>query len=130
MRTLADLSIDRSSRLTLQDQLARQIRDLIQSGALAPGEALPSTRDLAAELEVSRNTAIYAYDRLVSEGYLDATPRSGVEVSSTIALTRHARRQPAVRAPATPATTPGDHPPLRPPGSSGSAGPAAGPGRR
>lgn len=115
MRTLADLSIDRSSRLTLQDQLARQIRDLIQSGALAPGEALPSTRDLAAELEVSRNTAIYAYDRLVSEGYLDATPRSGVEVSSTIALTRHARRQPAVRAPAAPATAPGDHPPLRPP---------------
>ena len=73
MRTLADLSIDRSSRFTLQDQLARQIRDLIQSGALAPGEPLPSTRDLAAELEVSRNTAIYAYDRLVSE---DGTTRT------------------------------------------------------
>ena len=35
MRTLADLSIDRSSRLTLQDQLARQIRDLIHWSKLA-----------------------------------------------------------------------------------------------
>ena len=115
MRTLADLSIDRSSRLTLQDQLARQIRDLIQSGALAPGEALPSTRDLAAELEVSRNTAIYAYDRLVSEGYLDSAPRSGVAVSSTIALTRHARRAPAARTPLAPAAAPRERPPLSPP---------------
>lgn len=115
MRTLADLSIDRSSRLTLQDQLARQIRDLIQSGALAPGESLPSTRDLAAELEVSRNTAIYAYDRLVSEGYLDSAPRSGVSVSSTIALTRHARRSPSPLEPVIPATTQGSHPPLSPP---------------
>ncbi len=115
MRTLADLSIDRTSRLTLQDQLARQIRDLIQSGALAPGEALPSTRDLAAELEVSRNTAIYAYDRLVSEGYLDSAPRSGVSVSSEIALTRHARRAVTPRATTAPASAPGEPAPLRSP---------------
>jgi len=115
MRTLADLSIDRSSRLTLQDQLARQIRDLIQSGALAPGEALPSTRDLAAELEVSRNTAIYAYDRLVSEGYLESSPRSGIQVSSEVALARHARRASARRESALLAPSPEDHPPLRPP---------------
>ena len=121
MHTLADLSIDRSSRLTLQDQLARQIRELIQSGALAPGDPLPSTRDLAAELEVSRNTAIYAYDRLVSEGYLDSAPRSGVAVSSTIALTRHARRTAAAigaigaPGPAESAPAPGPRPPLGPP---------------
>ncbi len=48
---------------------------------------------------MSRNTAIYAYDRLVSEGYLDSAPRSGVSVSSTIALTRHARRSAAAPAP-------------------------------
>lgn len=102
MRTFADLSIDRSSRFTLQEQLARQIRELIQSGALSPGETLPSTRDLAAELDVSRNTAIYAYDRLVSEGYLDSAPRSRVAVSSSIALTRHVRRDPNPR-PRTPA---------------------------
>ncbi len=121
MRTLADLSIDRSSRFTLQDQLARQIRDLIQSGALAPGDPLPSTRDLAAELEVSRNTAIYAYDRLVSEGYLDSAPRSGVSVSSTLAMARHARRSvlprdPVVwRDPVAPPAVAIGRAPLRPP---------------
>jgi GntR family transcriptional regulator/MocR family aminotransferase len=120
MNTLSDLTIDRSSRLTLQDQLARQIRELIQSGALAPGDSLPSTRDLAAELEVSRNTAIYAYDRLVSEGYLDSSPRSGISVSSTLALTRHARRTAASAgapgpAELSPAAAPGARLPLGPP---------------
>src|SRR5207302_1759395 len=68
MRTLSDLWIDRSARPTLQDQLARQIRERIRSGDLAPGDPLPSTRDLASELKLSRNTAVYAYERLISEG--------------------------------------------------------------
>jgi len=102
MRTLAGIWIDRSSRLTLQDQLARQIRERIQRGVLSPGDPLPSTRDLAAELEVSRNTAIYAYDRLVSEGYLQSTPRSGVAVSAALQLGRYSRRTP-VPVPAAPA---------------------------
>ena len=97
MRTLGGLWLDRSARATLQDQVARHIRDLIQSGTLAPGDLLPSTRDLAAQLKVSRNTAVYAYDRLISEGYLESMPRSGVFVSSSITLSRHSRRpsQPA-----------------------------------
>ncbi|MEO8218297.1 MAG: PLP-dependent aminotransferase family protein, partial [Acidobacteriota bacterium] len=95
MRTLSGLWIDRSQRPTLQDQLARQIRERIRSGGLAPGDALPSTRDLASELKVSRNTAVYAYERLISEGYLDSSPRSGVFVSTSITLPRYLKR-PAV----------------------------------
>jgi GntR family transcriptional regulator/MocR family aminotransferase len=86
MRTLAGLWIDRAARPTLQDQLARQIRERIRSGDLGPGDPLPSTRDLAADLKVSRNTAVYAYERLISEGYLQAASRTGIFVSPSISI--------------------------------------------
>lgn len=91
MRTLQGLWLDRGSRLTLQDQLARQVKELIQRGILAPGQALPSSRELAIELSVSRNTVVYAYDRLMSEGYLEPQPRSAVLVSPSISLSRHSK---------------------------------------
>lgn len=91
MKTLEGIWLDRASRFTLQDQLTRQVKELIQRGMLSPGEALPSTRELAAELKVSRNTAVYAYDRLVSEGYLEPLARSGVFVSPSISLSRHSK---------------------------------------
>src|SRR5438093_13712709 len=87
MRTLS-LWIDRSARPTLQDQLARQIRERIRSGELAPGDPLPSTRDLASELKLSRNTAVYAYERLISEGYLESASRAGIFVSRSITMPR------------------------------------------
>ena len=92
MRTLSGLWIDRSARPTLQDQLARQIRERIRSGDLAPGDSLPSTRDLASELKVSRNTAVYAYERLISEGYLESASRTGIFVSRSITIPRDSKR--------------------------------------
>ncbi len=112
MRTLEGLWLDRTSRVTLQEQLARQIKELIQSGVLSPGDALPSTRDVATGLNVSRNTAVNAFDRLLSEGYLESVARSGLFVSSSIALSPHstwpvrpklARSRVPVPAPAVPA---------------------------
>src|SRR5437763_3625212 len=102
MRTLSNLWIDRSARPTLQDQLARQIRERIRNGELGPGEALPSTRDLATELKLSRNTAVYAYERLISEGYLESSSRSGVFVSRSITLPRDSRRMPIAKKNAAP----------------------------
>ena len=93
MRALSGLLIDRAARPTLQDQLARQIRDRIRSGDLAPGDTLPSTRDLATELKVSRNTAVYAYERLISEGFLQSSPRAGVFVTPSITLPRRSLQQ-------------------------------------
>src|ERR1700730_14751832 len=90
MRTLS-LWIDRSARPTLQDQLARKIRERIRSGDLAPGDPLPSTRDLASELKLSRNTAVYAYERLISEGYLESSSRAGIFVSRSITMPRDPR---------------------------------------
>src|SRR6185295_14921695 len=106
MRTLSDLWIDRSARPTLQEQLARQIRERIRSGDLAPGDPLPSTRDLASELKLSRNTAVYAYERLISEGYLESESRAGIFVSRSITIPRDARRPPSRNAKATRSTAP------------------------
>src|SRR5688572_1635497 len=113
MRTLSGILIDRAARPTLQDQLARQIRERIRSGDLAPGESLPSSRDLATELKVSRNTAVYAYERLISEGYLQSAPRAGVFVSPSITLPRQLLRpKPAEpRARRSPTAAPTLHPP-------------------
>lgn len=115
MRTLGGLWLDRTARATLQDQIARQIRELIQQGTLAPGDALPSTRDLADALKVSRNTAVYAYDRLISEGYLESMPRSGVYVSSSITLSRHSRRPPRESEGSAPEVPPHERAPLAAP---------------
>lgn len=115
MRTLSGLRIDRSARPTLQDQLARQIRERIRSGDLAPGDPLPSSRDLATELEVSRNTAVYAYERLMSEGYLESAPRTGVFVSPSITLPRHARLPKSADVRASRSPGPGAQPPLNSP---------------
>lgn len=93
MKTLSGIWLDRSSATTLQDQVVRQIRDLIRRGALQPREMLPSSRELAVQLHISRNTVLYAYDRLVSEGYAEARFRSGVFVSEVVPQTRPNREQ-------------------------------------
>lgn len=112
MRTLERLWLDHSSPTTLQEQLARQIKELIRRGVLSRGRFLPSTRQLAAELHLSRNTVVYAYDRLLSEGFLDAAPRSGFVVSSSVMLSRHSMvRDPPAEA-ARPARTPARVPAL------------------
>lgn len=53
------------------------IRELAQTGALTPGDALPTVRDLARQLEVNRNTVAAAYQRLVSAGIAVTRGRQG-----------------------------------------------------
>ena len=52
---------------------------------------MPSTRELSADLKLSRNTVVYAYDRLQGEGYLEAQARSRIFVSSSIFLSQHSK---------------------------------------
>ena len=54
-------------------QLTSQLRSLIATGRLAKGRALPSSRRLASDLGVSRNTVTYAFEQLAAEGYLEAS---------------------------------------------------------
>src|SRR5260221_8559327 len=77
----AALLLDRAADVALHTQLYRQLRDAILTGRLAAGARLPSTRDLARELEVSRNTTLEAFTQLSSEGYLEGHVGSGTYVS-------------------------------------------------
>lgn len=64
----------------LYNQIYEQIRERILNEELPPATKLPSTRSLAANLGVSRNTIDTAYYQLQSEGYIDSAPKSGFYV--------------------------------------------------
>ena len=64
------LDLSRSGGETLTRQLTDQLRNLITGGRLAPGQLLPSSRDLAQSLDVSRNTVSFAIEQLAAEGYV------------------------------------------------------------
>jgi GntR family transcriptional regulator/MocR family aminotransferase len=70
----------RGSRSLLR-ALHAQLRAAILDGRLRPGQRLPSSRALAQACGISRNTAVAAYDLLLSEGYLRARRASGVYVA-------------------------------------------------
>lgn len=64
------LVLDRGSPQTLVRQLHGRLREIILNRKLKPGTELPSTRSLAGDLSIGRNTVIAAYDQLLTEGYL------------------------------------------------------------
>jgi GntR family transcriptional regulator/MocR family aminotransferase len=74
--------LDRAGPGPLRARLEDALRDAIRSGALAARAPLPSTRVLAADLGVSRRLVVEAYEQLVAEGYLVASPRSGTRVAA------------------------------------------------
>ena len=65
--------------------LEAALREAVQTGRLAPGTRLPSSRTLAADLGIARNTVAEAYAQLVAEGWLTAIQGSGTRVASTAA---------------------------------------------
>ena len=75
--TIMQLKLNRRSPLGLKEQIKRQIRRLAESGELVEGQALPASRDLAALLNVNRNTAWAAYRELTAEGLLRTVPGGG-----------------------------------------------------
>lgn len=76
------LQLDRSAAIPLQDQLFEQLRQLILTGRLKPNTRVIATRFLAEQVGVSRRTVLFAYERLISEGYLEARPAIGTFVSA------------------------------------------------
>lgn len=80
---ISDISLAKSG-VTLQHNLFSQIRSRILNGRWVSGAKLPSTRTMANQLKVSRNTIIQTYDQLVAEGYLVSKPHSGFFVSLSL----------------------------------------------
>jgi GntR family transcriptional regulator / MocR family aminotransferase len=70
--------LDPGSPLSLQNQIREKLVELIASGAVPAGTRLPSTRGLAEQLKVSRNTVVMAYQQLLDEGLLITRERSGI----------------------------------------------------
>jgi GntR family transcriptional regulator/MocR family aminotransferase len=81
---LGTLALDRASGEPLYRQLYFAIREAILEGRLRPGTRLPSTRSLAADLDVSRNTVVIAFDQLLAEGYVEGRTGAGTYVSATL----------------------------------------------
>ncbi len=74
------IPLDAESKTPLYEQIYDYIKKEIISGTLSYRDKLPSSRSLAANLQISRNTVDLAYAQLVSEGYIVSVPKSGYYV--------------------------------------------------
>lgn len=87
------LVLDPSDPLSLQLQLRQKLVGAIHRGVLRAGQRLPSSRQLAMRIGVSRNTVSLAYDALLAEGHLASRSRSGIYVASAVPGARLGRVQ-------------------------------------
>lgn len=78
------ITLDRDNAESLQEQIFRRIREQIVEGVLRPGAPVPSSRQLAVQLNVSRNSVIFGYERLINEGYLVSKPMVGTFVADVL----------------------------------------------
>jgi GntR family transcriptional regulator/MocR family aminotransferase len=76
--------LDPASGEPLHRQIYAGLRRAILAGTLAPGVRIPSTRALAADLDVSRTTVLLAFEQLLAEGYLVSAPASGTRVADRL----------------------------------------------
>ncbi|MFD8674857.1 PLP-dependent aminotransferase family protein [Streptomyces seoulensis] len=76
-----DLHLERAGSSGLRRGLTDALRDAVRTGRLAAGTRLPSSRTLAADLGLARNTVAEAYADLVAEGWLTARQGSGTRVA-------------------------------------------------
>ncbi|MBL8387310.1 MAG: PLP-dependent aminotransferase family protein [Hydrogenophaga sp.] len=86
--------------LPLHRQLYEALRRAMLDGKLGPGERLPSSRDLAQDLQLSRNTVVAAINQLSVEGYLVSRVGSGTYVNDSVPRTPPGRQAGIPRTPA------------------------------
>jgi GntR family transcriptional regulator/MocR family aminotransferase len=75
------IELDRSKPRGLRAQVEDGLRDAIRTGRLTPGTRVPSSRALAADLEVTRGVVVEAYEQLAAEGYVTMVQGSGTVVN-------------------------------------------------
>lgn len=83
-KTWANLGVDLHVEPTgsgIRKGLTEALREAVRGGRLAPGTRLPSSRSLAADLGIARNTVAESYADLVAEGWLTARQGSGTRVA-------------------------------------------------
>jgi GntR family transcriptional regulator / MocR family aminotransferase len=87
-----DLHLDLVGR-RVRAELENALRNDVRTGRLRPGMRLPSSRALALDLGIARNTVANAYDQLVAEGWLTARRGSGTQVAQRAAPQRSPPRR-------------------------------------
>jgi GntR family transcriptional regulator / MocR family aminotransferase len=92
------VAVDRTLATPLQRQIYEGFRSAILEGRLRPGQRIPSTRVLAAEIRVSRFPVLNAYGQLLAEGYLESRVGAGTVVSSSLPEQLTSSRAPGTRA--------------------------------
>ena len=89
-----ELIIRNNSGQPIYDQISGQIKAQILSGALSPGDALPSIRGLAKDLKISVITTKRAYDELEAQGLINTVAGKGCFVAdNNLEILREQRRQ-------------------------------------
>lgn len=78
------IALDANGASPIYRQLYDWFQGAIVEGRLRPGQRVPSTRSLAAELKVSRIPVLTAYEQLFAEGYLETFKGSGTTVAASI----------------------------------------------
>src|ERR1700734_4451647 len=81
---LPPIALDRKSKIAMYRQLYDWFRHAITSNQLRPGQRVPSTRNLATELKISRIPVLAAYEQLLAEGYLETFTGAGTCVAKSI----------------------------------------------
>lgn len=76
------LEVDPDSAVPIYKQLFDRLKEAIISLELMPGEMLPSSRELAKELSLSRKTINHTYEELLSQGYIETVDGVGTFVSN------------------------------------------------
>ncbi len=78
------IRVETSSGMPITRQIAAQVRAQCASGALRPGDRLPSVRALAAQVAVNQNTILRVYERLTAEGLLERRHGDGTFVADRV----------------------------------------------
>jgi len=78
------MAVDRRIRKPVYRQIYESFRTRIVNGELRPGQLMPSTRQLAADLGVSRIPVLSAYEQLLAEGYFESRIGSGTFIASSL----------------------------------------------
>jgi GntR family transcriptional regulator/MocR family aminotransferase len=79
-----NIVLERGTAVAAWQQIANAVIEAIRRGRLAPGVALPGTRELAARVGVNRKTVQQSYDELIAQGWLTTEPTRGTFVSAML----------------------------------------------
>lgn len=86
------LTVDPASSDAVYEQLCDQVKHAVATGALTPGDRLPTIREVAVSTRVNRNTVARAYSELERDGVIVSRPGRGSFVAEGASTVRHGER--------------------------------------